>query len=184
MSHDLLVPVNLTLLEKQAAELGLLLRIQVNRPLNLWSIRLVVAEPVDSRKIRILGEMKAWAYGGERGMQIDTIRVKSKAPLYIGHLLWAAMMAWTLENTPCKFVRLLAVCDEEKGHGHLVRYFRSKGFKFVREVSSNPFDLPLRLVWGGAGTLMNACCEEVHNKSCLLWKSSKEMHYTNYSVSA
>ena len=37
-------------LEKQASDRGLLLRIQVRRPLNLWTIRLVVGQYIDSKK--------------------------------------------------------------------------------------------------------------------------------------
>jgi len=51
--------------------------------------------------------------------------------------------------------RLLAIFDSEGYSKKLVRYFKLIGFKVVKEVGSNPLDLLLRLVWGGAGTLMN-----------------------------
>ena len=35
---------DLTILEKEASQRGLLLRIQVRKPLNIWSFRLVVGE--------------------------------------------------------------------------------------------------------------------------------------------
>ena len=35
---------NLTQLEKEASDRGLLLRIQVRKPFNIWSFRVVVAE--------------------------------------------------------------------------------------------------------------------------------------------
>jgi len=41
---------NLTLLEKEASDRGLLLRIQVRRPLNIWSFRLVVGEITSNDK--------------------------------------------------------------------------------------------------------------------------------------
>ena len=44
---------NLTLLEKEASYRGLLLRIQVRRPLNIWSIRLVVGEIISKDKIQL-----------------------------------------------------------------------------------------------------------------------------------
>ena len=49
---------NLTLLEKEASERGLLLRIQVRRPFNIWSFKLVVGEITSNTKIQLLGEMK------------------------------------------------------------------------------------------------------------------------------
>ena len=60
---------NLTELEKQALDLGLLLRIKVNRPLNMWANRLVVANYLEPNKVQIIGEMKAWAYPGINGFQ-------------------------------------------------------------------------------------------------------------------
>jgi len=36
-----------------------------------------------------------------------------------------------------------------------VRYFRQLGFEPTREVGAAALDLPLRLVWGGAGLLMS-----------------------------
>ena len=37
-------------------------------------------------------------------------------------------------------------------------------FKIVKEVGSSPVDLLLRLVWGGAGTLMNGDCISILKK--------------------
>jgi len=39
----------------------------------------------------------------------------------------------------------------------------------VRKVGSSPLDLPLRLVWGGAGTFMVGNCEEVLDRSYRSW---------------
>ena len=63
---------NLTLLEKEASERGLLLRIQVRRPLNIWSFKLVVGEITSNTKIQLLGEMKGWAYQNTRGCLLYT----------------------------------------------------------------------------------------------------------------
>ena len=46
----------------------------------------------------------------------------------------------------------------------LVRYFKIIGFEIVKEVGSSPIDLFLRLVWGGAGTLMKGDCFHILNK--------------------
>ena len=63
-------------LEQKASEANLLLRIQVRRPLNLWTFKIVVAQTIDLQKIQILGEMKGWAYKGYRGLQLDTMRIR------------------------------------------------------------------------------------------------------------
>ncbi len=165
----------LAALEKEASEIGLILRLQVRRPFNLWAVKLVVADYLAPEKIRILGEMKAWAYSGVSALQLDTMRVHSKAPRVVGHLVWAATMAWALENTPCKKARLLAIRDDEDQHKKLVRYFSRRGFFTVREVGSAPIDLPLRMVWGGSGSLMVAECQEVFLSSVQLWKASKSL---------
>ena len=161
-----------TQLEREALEAGLLLRLKVARPLNLWSLRLVVAEYLEPNKVRILGEMKAWAYHGVNGLQLDTMRVLPNAPVGVGHLVWAATMAWALEETPCEKVRLLAIRDAEDQHSRLVRYFSRSGFKPVREIGSAPIDLPLRIIWGGSGVLMVANCSEVFQRSFRLWQTS------------
>ena len=88
---------DLTLLEKEASDRGLLLRIQLRRPLNIWSFRLVVGELTSNDKIQLLGEMKGWAYQNTKGLQLDTMKVSKNANSKVGDLIWAATMAWTLE---------------------------------------------------------------------------------------
>ena len=44
-------------LEAEARERDLLLRLQVGRPLGLWSLRLVVAQQASSGSLLLLGEM-------------------------------------------------------------------------------------------------------------------------------
>ena len=124
-------PCSVSQLGEQALEVGLLLKLRVNRPMGLWALRLVVADYINADKIRILGEMKAWAYRGVNGLQLDTIRVHPDASSGVGHLLWAATMAWAIESTPCEKARLLAICDDEYQHACLVRYFSMKGFKKI-----------------------------------------------------
>ncbi len=169
----------LTELERQAHSAGLVLRLKVSRPLNFWALRLVVADYPQPDKVRILGEMKAWAYGGVNGLQLDTMRVSASAPRGVGHLVWAATMAWALEDTPCRKARLLAIRDAEKQHARLVRYFLMRGFYQVREISATPTDFPLRMIWGGSGALMVADCTEILKKSFRLWQSCS---YSNEDV--
>jgi hypothetical protein len=54
----------------------------------------------------------------------------------------------------------LAIRDHEQQHRRLVRYFQRLGFNPVRDVGAAAADLPLRLVWGGAGLLMRGDCAE------------------------
>ena len=157
-------------LESEALERGLLLRLQVGRPLRLWSLRLVVAQPVDGGRLLLQGEMKGWAYGADTGLQLDTMRVQPGAPAGVGDLVWAATMAWALETTPCRRARLLAIRDGEQQHRRLVRYFRQRGFSTVREVEAALWDLPLRMVWGGAGALMSGEVHAVLERSLRGWR--------------
>ena len=157
-------------LESEALERGLLLRLQVGRPLGLWSLRLVVAQANTSGRLLLQGEMKGWAYGANAGLQLDTMRVQPGAPAGVGDLVWAATMAWALEMTPCRRARLLAIRDAEQQHRRLVRYFRQRGFTTVREVEAALWDLPLRMVWGGAGALMSGEVETVLERSLRGWR--------------
>tara|TARA_B100001250_G_C19618502_1_gene708274 strand:- start:72 stop:572 length:501 start_codon:yes stop_codon:yes gene_type:complete len=159
----------LAILEKEASERGLLLRIQVRRPVNIWSFRLVVGKITSEEKIQLLGEMKGWAYQSTKGLQLDTMKVGRNTNSRVGDLLWASTMAWALEETPCRSARLLAIYDENNQHKILQRYFRIRGFNSLRHVGSSPLDLPLRLVWGGAGAFMLGDCEEVLKRSYRSW---------------
>ena len=160
---------SLTILEKEASDRGMLLRIQVRRPLNIWSFRLVVAEKACNDKIQLWGEMKGCAYQNTNGLQLDTMKVAKNAKSGVGDLIWAATMAWALEETPCRSARLLAIYDENNQHEILQRYFRRRGFNTVRTVGSSLLDLPLRLVWGGAGAFMVGNCQTVFEKSYRSW---------------
>ena len=163
----------LSKLEEEVSGQGLLLRLQVRRPLDLWAFRLVVAEEVDERKIRIWGEMKGWAYKGVNGLQLDTMQVNKNAPIGVGYLIWAATMLWALEETPCRHARLLAIHDEDNQHARLIKYFERRKFKIVRDVGASLIDLPLRLIWGGAGSLMIGECREIFEYSYKFWQKTK-----------
>ena len=156
---------NITLLEKEASERGFLLRMQVRKPFNIWSFRLVVGEKTSKDKIQLWGEMKGWAYQNTKGLQLDTMKVGKNADSKVGDIIWAATMAWALEETPCRSARLLAIYDENNQHKILQRYFRRRGFNTVRNVGSTPLDLPLRLVWGSTNAFMIGNCEKVLDKN-------------------
>ena len=165
-------PSLLERLELQARERGLLLRLQVGRPLGLWSLRLVVACPGSNGTAQLLGEMKGWAYGTSNGLQLDTMRVVPQSPAGVGDLIWSATMAWALEATPCRRARLLAIRDDERQHRRLLRYFRQRGFQLEQDVAAALWDLPLRMVWGGAGALMSGSVEQVLERSLRSWRQS------------
>ena len=165
-------PSLLEQLERQAHERGLLLRLQVGRPLGLWTLRLVVASPGPLGTAHLLGEMKGWAYGASNGLQLDTMRVIPGSPAGVGDLVWAATMAGALEATPCRRARLLAIRDDDRQHRRLMRYFRQRGFQPERDVAAAVWDLPLRMVWGGAGALMSGSVDQVLERSLRGWRQS------------
>ena len=150
-------------LQKIAFSLGLVIKIQVRETLGLCFFKIVIAEQKDN-VVKIWGEMKGWTYLNKQALQLDTLRILSKAPPLVSELIWASTMAWAMEKKISKKARLLAIYDTEGYSKKLVRYFKIIGFKIVKEVGSNPSDLFLRLVWGGAGTLMKGDCFHILNK--------------------
>ncbi len=152
-------------LERLASERGLLLRLQVSRPAGLaWGLRVGVArrrDPDDpTAPLLLLGELKGWALPSARGLRLDTMRVQGPDTAAVGPLIWSATFAWALEATPCRQATLLAIRDGDQQHRRLVRYFRQLGFVPLRELGAGPVDLAPRLIWGGAGLLMQADCAE------------------------
>ena len=153
MSHPTLAEI-----EQLAAARGLLLRLQVRRWFAITSLRVVVARSRPDQPPLLLGELKGWALPLPGALQLDTMRVQGSGTQGVGALIWAATFAWALEATPCRSARLLAIRDNDPQHRRLVRYFQRLGFETIREVGAAAADLPLRLVWGGAGVLMRGDC--------------------------
>ncbi len=151
--------LSLAEVERLTAGRGLLLRLKVGRLPAIRSLRLVVARPREPGPPLLLGEMKGWASPLPSGLHLDTLQVDSGG-FGVGLLIWAATFAWALEATPCRTARLLAIRDDERRHRRLVRYFSRLGFVPLREVGGGPADLPARLLWGGAGLLMEGNCAE------------------------
>jgi len=150
-------------LEKLASSLGVLIKIQIRETLGLCFFRIVVAEQKNNI-IKIWAEMKGWTYLSKQGIQLDTLRILSKAPTFVSELIWATTMAWAIEKKSSNKARLLAIFDSEGYSKKLIRYFKLIGFRIVKEVGSSPVDLLLRLVWGGAGTLMSGECTFILKK--------------------
>ena len=155
--------MNVEELEKLASSLGLLIKIQIRETLGLCFFRIVIAEQKDNI-IKIWAEMKGWTYLNKQGLQLDTLRILSKAHAFVSELIWATTMAWAIEKKSSNKARLLAIFDSEGYSKKLVRYFKLIGFKIVKEVGSSPVDLFLRLVGGGAGTLMHGECNSILKK--------------------
>ena len=150
-------------IEKLAGAIGLLIKIQVRETFGICFFRIVIAEQKDNI-VKIWGEMKGWTFLNKKGIQLDTLRILGKAPAFVSELIWAATMAWAIEKKSSNKARLLAIYDSEGYSKKLVRYFNLIGFKIVKEVGTSPVDLLLRLVWGGAGTLMNGECISILKK--------------------
>ncbi len=150
-------------LEELAKALNLIIKIQIREVFGLKFFRIVVAR-ITNNSVKIFGEIKGWSFPNKNGLQLDTLRILGDSPKYVSELIWATTMAWALEQTNCKNARLLAIYDEEGYSKKLVRYFRLIGFRVIKEVGSSPSDLLLRLIWGGAGTLMKGDCKKILNK--------------------
>ena len=150
-------------LQKIADSKNLTIKIQVREALGLKIFRIIVAQ-VKNNSVKIWGEIKGWTLPSSVGLQLDTLRILNGSPEFVSELIWATTMAWALEKTSCKFARLLAIYDSERYSKKLVRYFRLIGFTFIKEVGASPSDLILRLIWGGAGTLMKGDCSKILKK--------------------
>ena len=150
-------------LQRIAESLNLTIKIQVREVLGLKIFRIIVAQ-VNNNSVKIWGEIKGWTLPIRGGLQLDTLRILNDSPKFVSELIWATTMAWALEKTSCKFARLLAIYDSEGYSKKLVRYFRLIGFTFIKEVGASPSDLFLRLIWGGAGTLMKGDCSKILKK--------------------
>jgi len=150
-------------LEELAKSLDLTIKIQRREFLGLKFFKIVVAR-ITNNSVKIFGEIKGWTFPNKNGLQLDTLRILSNSPEYVSELIWATTMAWALDQTNCEKARLLAIYDEDGYSKKLVRYFRLIGFSVTKEVGSSPSDLLLRLIWGGAGTLMKGDCKKILNK--------------------
>ena len=147
-------------LERQARERSLLLRLQVQDLAGVRGLRVAVARPRAEQPPLLLGELKGWCLPLADGLRLDTMRVQGERSGAVVPLIWAATFAWALEETPCRSARLLAIRDGERQHRRLRRYFRRLGFRPLRELGGGPMDLAPRLLWGGAGLLMQGDCDE------------------------
>jgi hypothetical protein len=163
--------LNLEALERQARERGLLLRLRVQGLAGVRGLRVGVARARGEQPPLLLGELKGWCLPLADGLRLDTMRVQGERSEAVGPLIWAATFAWALEETPCRSARLLAIRDGERQHRRLVRYFRRLGFTPLRELAGGPLDLAPRLLWGGAGLLMQGDCDEGHRRS-IRWLTS------------
>lgn len=85
-------------------------------------------------------------------------RVRGGA-LGLGLLMGRATFAYGY-SCGCKKAEILAIDDDDTWHLRLVQYYKYFGFQPVKYVGGRGLvDLPDMLVWGGAGTLMDADVE-------------------------
>ena len=147
-------------LQNIAFSLGLVIKIQVRETLGLCFFKVVIAEQKNNI-VKIWGEMKGWTFLDKQSIQLDTLRIISNSPPFVKELIWATTMAWAIEKKNSNKALLLAIYDNEGYSKKLIRYFKIIGFKIEKEVGSSPLDLLLRLVWGGAGTLMKGDCFQI-----------------------
>ena len=155
--------MNINQIQRFADSQNLTIKIQVREFLGLKIFRIIVAQ-INNNSVKIWGEIKGWTIPTRNGLQLDTLRILNDSPKFVSELIWATTMAWALEKTTCKFARLLAIYDSEGYSKKLVRYFKLIGFSFIKEVGASPSDLFLRLIWGGAGTLMKGDCAKILQK--------------------
>ncbi len=159
--------LTLAAVEQGARARGLLLRLRVAGLAGVRGVRVVLARPRPQAPPLLLGELRGWCLPTPAGLRLDTMRVQGEDTAAVGPLIWAATFAWALEATPCRTARLLAIRDGERQHRRLVRYFRRLGFIPLRELGGGPLDLGPRLIWGGAGLLMQGDCVEGLRRSGL-----------------
>eukprot|EP00887_Chlorella_sp_A99_P007188 scaffold2.g7188.t1 len=88
--------------------------------------------------------------GGEEGA-----RARGGGVRGLGLLLGGATFA-AGASAGCTKAEILAIDDDDVWHERLVRYYSHFGFVPVHRVTGRLADLPHMLVWGGAGTRMDA----------------------------
>jgi hypothetical protein len=161
-------------IEAEAAERGWKLRLATPRRLGVWTLRVVVARPLEPGRAEVLGELKGWALPQTHGLRLDTLRAQGEGCAGAAPLLLATACAWALERTPCQRARFLAIHDNDRQHRRLVRYFRSLGFSPLRELGASPMDWLPRLLWGGSGLLMEGDCGETIDRCAQRWRRAWE----------
>lgn len=117
----------------------------------------------------LLGESDGFIIPFARLMHCDTMRIyNSKLKgvqrsmdlqlgfMGLGKVLAKAVLTYGYSKG-CLRAEILAINDEEDTHRKLVMYYKRLGFRSVREVVGDSLsDVPHMLVWGGAGTRMDA----------------------------
>lgn len=163
---------DLRAMEAEASRRGWKLRLAAPQRLGVWSLRAVVARPLEAGRAEVLGELKGWAFPQARALRLDTLRVQGQQRAGAAPLLLAAACGWALEGSLCQRARFLAIHDDDRQHRRLVRYFRSLGFAPLRELGSAPGDWGARLLWGGSGLLMEGDCGETIRRCARRWRAS------------
>ena len=122
----------------------------------------------DARSGKVLGVTSGFVVSPLRLMHCDALQVFTKGlagdegsrirggVLGLGLLLGGATFSYGW-RCGCMRAEILAIDDDEAWHERLVRYYKHFGFVPVYRVTGGRLaDLPHMLVWGGAGTRMDA----------------------------
>ena len=118
----------------------------------------------------LLGESDGFVVPMARIMHCDTMRIynsrmkslqQSSTNLKLGFMGLGRVMAKSILaygfSQGCLKAEILAINDDDETHRKLVMYYKRLGFRAVREVKGDSLsDVPHLLVWGGAGTRMDA----------------------------
>lgn len=117
----------------------------------------------------LLGESDGFVIPIAQLMHCDTMRIyNSKIKklcestdlklgfMGLGRVLAKSILAYGYSQG-CLRAEILAINDDDDTHRKLVMYYKRLGFRAVREVTGDSLlDVPHMLVWGGAGTRMDA----------------------------
>eukprot|EP00953_Heterococcus_sp_UTEX-ZZ885_P024090 13202-Heterococcus_DN1.PRE.1 len=137
--------------------------------------RVQLLQPVDpaTGKDEMVGYANAFTWGDL--LHLDTVQIRRKGSLaadkerpwidltangfQLGALLGCYAMRYGYEKCSGCVGSMLSCCCYETNvtqHKRLVRYYKIAGFTALREVGDELSSVNDRLVWGGAGTLMEA----------------------------
>lgn len=117
----------------------------------------------------LLGESDGYVIPIAQFMHCDTMRIynskikklRQSADLQLGFMGLGRVLAKSIAaygySQGCLRAEILAINDDDETHRKLVMYYKRLGFRAVREVTGDSLaDVPHMLVWGGAGTRMDA----------------------------
>ncbi|MED6134115.1 hypothetical protein PIB30_034430 [Stylosanthes scabra] len=140
----------------------------------------IIATSLESRRElgRAEGLVRIW-FPGTKILHLDSIKLRretlnmEKSIFGLGLFIGAVAIRHGYDSG-CTTAQLLAINDSDLYHSKLVRFYRRLGFREVYQVSGSSIgDIPHMLVWGGVGTRMDACIQQLMFKWCTRFKKIK-----------